>query len=81
MDTLRFKFASPEVRAFKERANITEMRFPSSYDEGVDVEGIVIHELGGKALRPLIIFVHGGGMALGSANTVEVEWSTSYRCG
>ena len=61
-----------EVMEFKEQANVTKVKFPSTYDRNVDVEVVVIEAETAASDMPVIIFIHGGGMALGTAYAYEV---------
>lgn len=63
---------SQDIQDYKERANVSRVKFPSTYDNGVHVEVIVIDEHKAAEDKPAIIFVHGGGMSLGSAYAPEV---------
>lgn len=74
LDSLRFRMAREEIIQHEATVNSTWVAFPSTHYPGTTIEALFVESMpSSPEVKPLVLFIHAGGMALGVAKTVEVS--------
>lgn len=67
-----------EVKKFASVANVTHFTIPSTHDVNLEIPVVLVQGVRGATKQdttPLVVYFHGGGMALGSHDSILVGFN------